>query len=133
MLHADFRAIDDKTEITAHLPVELKGESAGVKAGGVLEQVLHSIEIHCLPKDLPEQIVVDVSALEIGEGIQIADVELPEGVAATQSGELVIAHVARARVDLPEPGEEGEELEGAAEEEPTEPEVLGEKKDEEQD
>jgi len=133
LLHADFRAVDDKTEITAAMPVELNGEAAGVKAGGVLEQIMYTLEIRCLPKDLPEKIEVDVTDLDIGDTLHVADVALPDGVAATQAADLVVAQSVHTRV-VEEEEEEGEPIEGElaeGEEAPTEPEVLNEKKDEE--
>ena len=59
-LHADFLAIDSNTEITAHIPAHLNGEAPGVKAGGVVEQYVHALEITCLPDDLPEIIELDI-------------------------------------------------------------------------
>ncbi|MEO0016932.1 MAG: hypothetical protein RLZZ522_215, partial [Verrucomicrobiota bacterium] len=53
-LHLDFLSIDENTPITAHIPAHLVGESIGVKAGGLIEQYLHTVEITCLPNDLPE-------------------------------------------------------------------------------
>ena len=55
-----------------HVPVETIGEAAGVKTGGgVLEHILFKLKVRCLPKDLPEQIAVDVTALEIGKSIHL--------------------------------------------------------------
>ncbi|HEX7261917.1 MAG TPA: 50S ribosomal protein L25, partial [Luteolibacter sp.] len=73
-LHADFRAIDENTAITAHIPTHLNGESAGVKAGGLIEQYVHAIEITCLPNDLPETIEVDISGLQIGDSLHIGEI-----------------------------------------------------------
>ena len=73
-LHADFRSIDENTAITAHIPTHLNGESAGVKAGGLIEQYVHAIEITCLPNDLPESIEVDISALQIGDSLHIGEI-----------------------------------------------------------
>lgn len=94
-LHVDFIAIDEKTEITASIPVIVHGEAAGVKAGGVLEQYVHALEITCLPNDLPETIDIDVTALEIGSSFPIGDVTLPEGVRATHADDVVIVHIGK--------------------------------------
>jgi large subunit ribosomal protein L25 len=101
-LHADFLAIDDKTEITAHIPTHLNGESAGVKAGGLVEQYLHAVEITCLPNDLPETLEVDISGLNIGDSLHIGDVQYPEGVRPTQAAEVVIAHISKAAAAVSE-------------------------------
>lgn len=94
-LHADFRAIDDKTAITAHIPTHLNGESLGVKAGGLVEQYVHAIEITCLPNDLPETIEVDISALEIGASLHIGDITFPQGVRPTHAADVVVAHIGK--------------------------------------
>lgn len=96
-LHADFHAIDENTEIHAHPPIELLGEPAGVKAGGQLEQVMHNIEIRCLPKDLPELIEVDVTNLGYEQYLHVGDIQYPEGVAPVPAADVVVAHVARVR------------------------------------
>ncbi|MGA0845878.1 MAG: 50S ribosomal protein L25 [Luteolibacter sp.] len=94
-LHADFLAIDQKTEITAHVPTHLNGEAPGVKAGGVIEQYLHSIEITCLPDQLPESIELDISSLELGATLHIGDVNYPQGVRPTLPGDVVIIHIGK--------------------------------------
>jgi large subunit ribosomal protein L25 len=94
-LHADFLAIDEKTEITASIPVHLIGEPAGVKAGGMLEQLSHNLEVRCSAANLPEELNFDVTALEEGASLHIGDVKLPEGVVATHAADVVIAHVAK--------------------------------------
>lgn len=97
ILHADFLAIDDKTKITANLPLELTGEPKGVKAGGLLEQMLYTLEVRCLPKDLPEQIEVDVTSLGVGDALHIGEITLPEGVAPVLNADVVVALVAKTR------------------------------------
>lgn len=106
ILHADFMAVSNDTPITAHLPVILEGEPEGVKTGGLLEQLLHSIDISCLPKDLPESLSADISALEISDTFTIGDLVLPEGVTASLGEDVVVATVAKARVAASEDGEE---------------------------
>jgi large subunit ribosomal protein L25 len=97
--HADFLAIDENTEITAHVPLHLEGESIGVKAnGGQLEHTVHSLEIRCLPVNLPDMLHADVTALLVGDSLHIGDLTLPNGVRATHAPEVVVAHVAKPRV-----------------------------------
>ncbi|MFZ9937425.1 MAG: 50S ribosomal protein L25 [Luteolibacter sp.] len=95
-LHADFLAIDSKTEITAHIPAHLVGEAPGIKAGGVVEQYIHALEITCLPDQLPETIDIDISGLQLGESLHVGDVNYPDGVRPTQPAEVVIIHIGRA-------------------------------------
>ncbi len=102
VLHADFIAVDDKTEITAQIPVSLVGEAVGVKLGGQLEQMIYSLEIKCLPKDLPETIEGDASALNVGDVLSVGGMSWPEGVSPTLGHEVVVALVAKTRVALSE-------------------------------
>jgi large subunit ribosomal protein L25 len=92
-LHADFLAIDENTPITAHVPVRLTGEPAGVKAGGVIEQYVHTLELVCLPNDLPDTIEVDVTSLALGASLHISELGLAEGVKPTHAGDVVVAHL----------------------------------------
>lgn len=115
VLHADFLAVGEDTEITAQLPVTLIGEAEGVKLGGQLEQMLYNVEIKCLPKDLPETITANIDHLDVGIALHIGDVSWPEGVTPTLNDEVVVALVAKTRVAQSEEAT-GEEtpLEGAA-------------------
>jgi large subunit ribosomal protein L25 len=101
-LHADFLAIDEKTPITAHIPAHLNGEPIGVKAGGIIEQYVHAIEITCLPNDLPETIEIDVSHLGEGASLHIGDVTYPAGVRPTHAAEVVIAHIGKTSAAISE-------------------------------
>ena len=122
ILHVDFLAVNADSSINANLPLELTGEAVGVAAGGLLEQMLHSLEVSCLPKDLPESILADVSALDIGDVLNIGGLALPEGVIPALNADVVVAIVAKARVVAADEEEEeaGEEA-GSAE-----PVVAGE-------
>lgn len=81
LLHIDFQEISETDKVTVMVPVETTGEPVGVKTGGgVLEHVLHKVKVRCLPKHLPEVIMVDVTALDIGKAIHIGEIPLPEGV-----------------------------------------------------
>lgn len=94
-LHADFLAVNDKTEITANIPVHLVGDAKGVKAGGILEQYHHTIEIVCFAKDLPEFFEKDVSGLDEADSLTIGDLDIPEGVKPTHDSSIVIAHIGK--------------------------------------
>lgn len=121
ILHVDFHAVKANEAVTAEVPIEPKGEPRGVKqGGGVLEQLIHELEVECLPTDLPDQIVVDVSALEIGDHVTVADLNLPKGVTAIPDAEMVVFLVSAPRV-----AEEETPTEAA----PTSPEVIREKKE----
>lgn len=122
ILHVDFHAISMDETIEAEIPIAPQGEPTGVKNfGGILEQNLRALEVECLPKDLPDVITVDVSALNIGDIIHVKDLQLPAGVTALNDEEIPVFAVAEPRV----------EEEPVAAEAPTAPEVITEKKKEE--
>jgi large subunit ribosomal protein L25 len=105
------------------VPVESRGESVGVKSfGGILEQSLRSLEIECLPKDLPEVLSIDVSGLNIGDSIHVRHIMLPAGVKALDDPDLtVFLCAAPTVVEVAAPA-------GAAP--AAQPEVIKEKKEE---
>jgi large subunit ribosomal protein L25 len=124
IVHLDFHALKEDEMMHTTVPVIGLGEPAGVKnAGGNLEQILRTLDVECLPKDLPESISVDVSALELDQAIHVSEIALPAGVTARNPAEAVVFHCATPKVEA-EP-EVAAPVEGAAE-----PEVLKEKKPE---
>ena len=101
VLHVDFHAVKADEKLHAEIPVEPFGEPAGVKNfGGILEIALHSLEVECLPKDLPDLIRIDVSGLNVGEAIHVKDIALPEGVTVRADGELTVVRVAAPKVEI---------------------------------
>lgn len=73
--HADFLIVDMSSEIEAQVRVELVGDAKGVKEGGVLQQSIHELNVTAKPKEIPESIEVDVTGLEIGDTLTIADIK----------------------------------------------------------
>ncbi len=103
VLHVDFHEVQPDETVTIRVPVESTGECAGVKAGGTLEHVLLRLRVRALPKDLPDQIVVDVSALEIGKKILLGDIQPPAGVEILGGKEVTMFTCAAALAAEPEP------------------------------
>jgi large subunit ribosomal protein L25 len=99
ILHVDFHAVNMDEEIHAEVPIELTGSAEGVKAGGQLDFLVHSITVHCLPKDLPEKVTADITSLQIGQAFHVRDFILPQGVSVRLDGEVVIAIVEESKVD----------------------------------
>jgi large subunit ribosomal protein L25 len=123
IIHVDFHAVSMNEEIDAEVVLEPAGEPVGVKTfGGLLQQSMRLLPIRCLPQDLPEIIVVDVSALNIGDSLHVRDIKLPPGVTAVPDEDLTVFLVSEPTV-VEEPVVEVEEA--AA------PEVISEKKAEE--
>lgn len=100
VLHVDFHEVAENEKVTVYVPVETAGEPVGVKTGGgTLEHILHKLKIRSLPKDLPEQIIVDVTALEIGKSIHLGDIKAPEGVEIVGDKHITVVAVAAPRAE----------------------------------
>jgi large subunit ribosomal protein L25 len=100
VLHVDFHEVSENEKVTVNVPVETTGEAAGVKnSGGVLEHVLFKLKVRSLPKDLPEQIIVDVSSLELGKAVHIGEIKLPEGVEILGDKNIPVVSVAMPRTE----------------------------------
>ncbi len=117
--HIDFMEVRGDQKIATQVALRAGHQQpAGITAGGMLEQILHEVQIECVPADLPEEIVVDLSALKLGEQLHVSAIALPEGVKMLTPGELT----AFAVVDPNAAADAADDSEGAAE-----PEVIGEK------
>lgn len=92
-MHVDFLAVDRDEEITVTVPLGIVGTAAGVRAGGVLDHHVWEIEVECRPGDVPAQIDVDVTALQIGSSLKVGDLAAPAGVRITSSPEEVVISV----------------------------------------
>lgn len=103
ILHVDFHEVSETEKVTIMVPVETTGEPTGVKnSGGVLEHVLFKIKVRALPKDLPEQVVIDVSALELNKTIHIGEIPAPEGVEILGDKNIPVVSVAAPRTEAEE-------------------------------
>ena len=123
VLHIDFHAVSQDEVIEADVPLEPVGMANGVKnMGGLLEQSLRSLAIECLPRDLPDVIRVDVSALNIGDAIHVREIQLPDGVSTRIQPDLTAFSVLAPTVE--------EEPVAATAEAAAGPEVIKEKKEE---
>ena len=124
VIHIDFQRVLLDQKVKVQVPIHLEGEPDGVKnEGGVLDFITREIEIDCLPTAIPQTIVVDVSALHIGQHLEVKDLEIPSDVEVLEEEQLVIVAVAQSRVaESLEVEEEEEELLEAGMDEP---EVIG--------
>jgi large subunit ribosomal protein L25 len=113
IVHLDFYEFEKGKALRTRVPVRLTGAPAGVKEGGILETLMRDLEVECLPKDLPEQITLDISSLALNHSIHVRDLPLAEGVKALNSPEQVVCVVAvRKAEEEPKPAAEGELAEG---------------------
>lgn len=127
VVHVDLQEVAMDKKLHVEVPIELIGEADGVKnQGGVLDHLLHRIEILCFPADIPESIDVDISALKLGDTLTVKDIPID----ASKYTVLVEGDVGVASVSLPKVVEEP--VADAAAAVPGEPEVIREKKPEEE-
>ena len=126
VLHVDLHEVAENEKVTIMVPVEPTGEAVGVKTGGgTLEHVMFKLRVRALPKDLPEQINVDVTNLDIGKSIHLSEIAPPANVEFLGDKKVVVFSVAA-------PVTEAEELAAAeaAAAAPGEVEMIKEKKEE---
>jgi large subunit ribosomal protein L25 len=120
ILHVDFYEFEKGKALRTRVPVRLEGNPVGVKEGGILESLMHALEVECLPKDLPEEIVLDISELGLDKAFHVRDLTLPEGVRAVPAPDQVVCLVAHRKAEeevapaavegeVPAEGEEGAE------------------------
>lgn len=111
LLHVDFIRVRTDVAVAAEVALHLEGEPAGVRDGGVLEQLIFTLTIEAKPQDIPGQLTADVSHLEIGDQLRLNEVSLPAGVTTAVESDTLVAQVVAPRV-VEEVEEEGEGEEG---------------------
>jgi large subunit ribosomal protein L25 len=127
VLHVDFHEVAENEKVTVLVPVETVGEAEGVKTeGGVLEHVLFKVKVRGLPKDLPEQLMVDVSHLKIGQAIHLGEIPTPADCELVGDKQIPVIAVAAPRTEEEEAAEAAAALEAV----PGEVEMIKEKKEE---
>jgi large subunit ribosomal protein L25 len=99
ILHVDFYEVETDKLLRARVPVHVTGNPIGVRNGGIFESPLHDIEVESLPRNLPERINVDVSALDVNQSIHVRDLALGDGVRLISGGDQVVALVKFAKAE----------------------------------
>jgi large subunit ribosomal protein L25 len=119
VIHIDFYEVSANEKVTVEVPIHFSGTSEGVRlAGGVLDQVLHSLEIECLPGDIPGHIEVDVSKLRVGDSLHVRDVKVANAKVMNDADLAVCSVMAtRAEEVVPAGGAEPELIRKAKAEE----------------
>ncbi|SFT28590.1 50S ribosomal protein L25 [Paenibacillus sp. BC26] len=100
LLHIDFHQVNMNESIKTPVRLEMVGDSTGVREGGILQAMLHELEVHCLPDRIPEVIEVNVSSLGIGENLLVSDLQLPSGVTTKVDADQVIVTILAPQKDL---------------------------------
>jgi len=134
IIHIDFQRVVMTEKVRVAVSIELVGIPEGVKnQGGVLDFISREVEIEALPRNIPPKLVLEVSALDIGDHLEFKDIELPADVELVGEPERVIVSVAHSRVSaVVEEAEAGAEEELLLEAEEEEPEVIGRGKEDEE-
>jgi large subunit ribosomal protein L25 len=123
VLHVDFTRISADEEVEVTIAIELRGEAPGVRSGGVVEHLIHQVEIACPAGSIPEKLKVNINHLKLDDKILLSQLELPQGARLLEEDLEAVMVQCVVPAELPEEG--GEAAEG-------EPEVIGAKKDEEE-
>jgi large subunit ribosomal protein L25 len=121
ILHVDLYEISMDKKIEVEVPITLTGTAKGVSdEGGILQQVSRTLEISCLPDNIPDSFELDVTDLNIGDSLHVSDLNIPQGIEVLVEGELTIATVVpptkveEIEPEVPEEEEEREEVEAEA-------------------
>tara|TARA_B100000686_G_C16761438_1_gene958944 strand:- start:601 stop:1293 length:693 start_codon:yes stop_codon:yes gene_type:complete len=123
-VHVDLLEIRMDQKITVSVPLVLEGDAVGIKMGGVLSQVLRELEVECLPVDIPEQILLDITDVDIGGVLHVREVAVPENVSLLNELDDPV-------LSISVPAEEEEEVEEDIEgDEETDSEVSSEGQEE---
>ena len=110
IIHVDFYQIAMDKEISVEVPIILKGKPKGVERGGILEQNLREITVTALPDKIPAHIELDVSGLDIGDSIHIAELQVPEGIKIEDDPQIPVGTLVAPEEETTEEAEgEGEE------------------------
>ncbi|WP_028609568.1 50S ribosomal protein L25/general stress protein Ctc [Paenibacillus harenae] len=111
VLHVDFLQINMNEKVRANVRIQAEGDSEGVKEGGILQVILHDIEVECLPGNIPDAITADISQLAIGESLLVSDLKLPQGVVIHSEPEQVIFTILSPQKELSEEEAEDQAVE----------------------
>jgi large subunit ribosomal protein L25 len=120
VLHLDLTRVSAQERVELTVPVELRGEAAGANLGGIIEHLVHDLNVECSASAIPERITIRINDLGVGQSISVADIEPPDGVTILTPEETVLVHCVAAAVEV-------EEEEVPAGEVGAEPEVIGRK------
>ncbi|MYL31935.1 50S ribosomal protein L25/general stress protein Ctc [Halobacillus halophilus] len=124
LIHADFYVVNMSQEMDVEVPIRLEGEAAGSKEGGVVQQPLYDLAVRAKPADIPEEILVDISELNIGDSVMVSDLKASRNYEITEDDNTTIVSVTPPE-EMPE--EEPEPLEVDADPEASEEKFEDEK------
>lgn len=123
VIHLDLLRVSEKDKVTTKVTVELKGTAVGISEGGVVEHVLHEVEIECPAMSIPDKLVLNIANLHLDAALFARDIPLPEGARLETDEDSLVVHCVPPHVE--------EEVAPTAEAGAAEPEVIGQKEKEE--
>ncbi|MCH7963457.1 MAG: 50S ribosomal protein L25 [Bacteroidetes bacterium] len=130
IIHFDLIGLTRDEKIQLEVPIRLLGSAVGVKEGGLLQESMHKLNVECLPNNIPQSLEIDVTELNVGDSIHVADLSF-EHITIINPEDTIVVSVVLPKVEQEvEPDEEGEEF--AEEEGADEPEVIGKGKEPEE-
>jgi large subunit ribosomal protein L25 len=122
LIHVDFIRINRDEKITVEVPIQLVGDSHGVREGGAVEHHLWDLQIESLPGDVPTSIEADITELRIGDSLNVSDLTIPPACTVLTSADEIVVSVVTPQIlkveeEVPEAAEgvEGAEVEGEGE------------------
>ena len=109
--HFDLYRVDEHQQIKIEVPVHFSNHEAspGLKRGGTLGVILHTVTVACHADSIPEELVIDLTGLEIGDAIRVSDLKVPAKVEAAMEGDVVVASVTMSRAGTTDSEAEGGE------------------------
>lgn len=102
VMHVDFVTVSRTERVHVEIPIQLEGEPSGVASRGVAEQALFTVNVQVLPLEVPDQISLDISGMQLGDALRIADLQVPAGVEVLDDDEMTIVSLVVPHADLPE-------------------------------
>lgn len=125
ILHVDLQRVHAGERVTLEVAIHLRGDAPGAREGGHVEQLLHQVEVECSATEVPEELIVRINQLQLGQTLTVQDLAVPPGVKVLADPDTPVVQCVAAE----EVSEEELEAPSAA---PTEPELIGRKKKEEE-
>jgi large subunit ribosomal protein L25 len=122
ILHVDFARVSEHERVRVKVPLEVRGQAAGIKEGGLVEHLIHTVEIECPVSAIPDKVVINVAALKLDESMSVGQATLPEGAKVVSGADEIAVQCLKPKA---------EEEEGAAEpaaEGGVEPELIRKEK-----
>ncbi len=93
IIHLDFLVIEEAEPIEIDIPLELVGKPVGVSKGGILEILKHEVTVECLPTQIPDKIIVDITELDIGDVLHVKDLQVPQGIKIKDNPEETVVTI----------------------------------------